>query len=259
MKILVCIKQIPDNDSELVVDPATTSIKFAGRPAYRMNRYDEYAVEMALQFRQVIDRTNVDTVSMGPERVDDVLRRALGMGVDHGIQIRQLSNGRRSPITVASAIAKVIQRHHYDLVLTGALSEDEMNGTTGPMIAALLGWPCATNVVTSIPQVDKSAIRAEREIDGGNHEMLEIPLPAVLTIQTGDRQPRYPRLSMMLRANRYPLQILDNDRMVPATGGEEIVQVDYPSSSRGGVFLSGTLENKVDQLIQVLNQKALLP
>ena len=147
MKILVCIKQIPDNDSELVVDPATMRIKFASRPAYRTNRYDEYAIEMALQIRQIIDHTNVDAATVGKERVDEVLRRALGMGADHGIQIRQHSTDSPRPLAVASAIAEVIRRHQYDLVLTGALSEDEMNGTTGPMIAALLDWPCATNVV----------------------------------------------------------------------------------------------------------------
>ena len=259
MKILVCIKQIPDNDSELVVDPATMRIKFAGRPAYRTNRYDEYAIEMALQIRQAIDHTNVDVLTVGPERVDEVLRRALGMGADHVIQVRQHSTDSLRPLTVASAIAEVIQQRHYDLVLTGALSEDDMNGTTGPMIAALLGWPCATNVVASDPKPDGRTIHIEREIDGGDHEVLEILLPAVLTIQTGDRQPRYPRLSMMLRANLYPLEIIDMDRMVPAAEGEKIVQVDYPASSRGGVFLSGTLEDKAEELIRILNQRALLP
>ena len=259
MKVLVCIKQIPDDDSELVVDPASRRIIFSGQPAYRMNRYDEYAVEMALQYGQIIDHTRVEAISVGPERVDEVLRRALGMGANHGIQVRQQSTADRRPLAVATALADVIQRHHYDLVLTGALSEDEMNGTTGPMIAGLLGWPCATNVIASEPRPDEPTIQVEREIDGGDREILEVELPAVLTVQTGDRQPRYPRLSMMLRANGYPLEIFNLDRMAPATTEEKIIRMDYPTSSRGGVFLSGTLENKADELIRILSQRTLLP
>ena len=83
MKILVCIKQVPDNDNELVVDSSSGRIRFAGRPAYKMNRYDEYAVESALQIRQAAAPIKVDAVSVGPERVDEVLRRSLGMGIVH--------------------------------------------------------------------------------------------------------------------------------------------------------------------------------
>jgi electron transfer flavoprotein beta subunit len=250
---------VPDNDSELVVDTSTGRIGFAGRPVYKMNRYDEYATEAALQIRQGVDQTTVDAVSVGPERVDDVLKRALGMGVDHGIMIHQHSADPHGPLSVATAIARMVQRSRYDLILTGALSEDEMNGTTGPMIAAHLDWSCAVNVLSLNPVPKKSVIRAERETDGGDRELLDIPLPAVLTIQTGTRQPRYPRLSMMLRANRYPLDILDMKTLDPATANERIIKMDYPGSSRNGVFLSGSLENKSEKLIQLLRQKALLP
>lgn len=259
MKILVCVKQVPDNENELVVDPLTGRIQFAGRPVYKMNRYDEYAVETALQIRQAINQTQVAAVSVGPKRADEVLRRTLGMGADHGILIQQHSDDRRGPLAIAAAIARLIQRDNYDLVLTGALSEDEMNGTTGPMIAARLDWPCATNAVTSEPVPDENVIRVEREIDGGDRELLEIRLPAVLTVQTGARQPRYPRLSMMLRANHYPLDILDIKTMAPATDCERIVKTAYPANSRSGVFLSGSLENKAGELIRLLEQKALLP
>ncbi len=258
MRILVCIKQVPDNDNELVIDRAAGKVAFAGRPAYKMNRYDEYAVETALQIRDAMDQSKVDAVSMGPEHVDEVLRRALGMGIDHGIQIKQGAVENLRPLIIASTIALLVKNADYDLILTGAISEDDMNGTTGPMIAAQLDWPCATNVVTVEPLPDKGVVHAESEIDGGSRELLEISLPAVLTIQASAQQPRYPRLSMMLRANRYPLEFLDMPAMVSTADHERVVNLAYPASSRSGTFLSGSLEDKADELIRLLKKKAIL-
>jgi electron transfer flavoprotein beta subunit len=259
MKILVCIKQVPDSDHELVIHPSTGEIGFAGRPAYKMNRYDEYAAETALQIREKVDQTTVDAVSVGPESAAEVLKRTLGMGADHGILIQQSAAEAPRPLAVAAAIARLVERDVYDLVITGALSEDEMNGTTGSMIAACLGWPCATNVVTTIPQADGSAVGAEREVDGGARELLEIPMPAVLTVQTSASQPRYPSLSMMLRANRHRLDIHHLEAMATEPACERTVKIDYPVGSRSGVRLSGSTETKAAELIQFLRKKGLLP
>jgi electron transfer flavoprotein beta subunit len=259
MKILVCIKQVPDSDFELVIDPSAGGIGFAGRPAFKMNRYDEYAAETALQIRQTVAQTTVAAVSVGPAEAAEVLKRTLGMGADHGILIQPATAEGPRPLTVAAAIAGLVAREGYDLVIAGALSEDEMNGTTGSMIAAKLGWPCATHVVTTNPKAGGSAVCVEREVDGGERELLEIPLPAVLTVQTGASRPRYPSLSMMLRANRYRLDQYDIETLAPETACERTVQIDHPAGLRSGVFLSGTTESKADELVQIFRTRGLLP
>lgn len=258
MKILVCTKQVPDSDAELVIDSATDRVCFAGRPAYKMNRYDAFAVEAALQIRQETAGGSVAAVSVGPQDSADVVRRALGMGVDHGILLEHRSDEHPGPGRTAATIANLIKRDRYDLVLTGTLSEDEMNGTVGSMIAAHLDWPCATNVVASKISKGNQSVQVESEIEGGQHEQLEVPLPAVLTIQSGISPPRYPKLSLMLRANQYPLDIIDIRTMGPSSRRQRLVKMDYPAGTRNSVYLSGSLEDKTEKLIQLLKRKAFL-
>ena len=132
-----------------------------------MSRYDSFAVEAALQIRQDTVGASVAAVSVGPQDSADVVRRALGMGADHGIVLEHRSAEHPGPGAVAAAIANLIKRDRYELVLTGALSEDEMNATVGSMIAAHLDWPCATNVVASkFSKADRS-VQVESEIEGG--------------------------------------------------------------------------------------------
>lgn len=259
MQILVCIKQVPDSDAELVIDSATERVCFAGRPAYKMNRYDEFAIETALQICQETSGATVTAVSVGSQHSSDVVRRALGMGVDHGILIEHRSGGRPAPGTIAAAIANLIDRNKYDLVLTGALSEDEMNGIVGPMIAAHLDWPCATNVLASKKSDENQLIRVESEIEGGQRDLLEVALPAVLTIQSGNNPPRYPKLSLMLKANQYQLEVIDMRVLGPSAGREQTVKVEYPESTRNSIYISGSLENKIEKLIRLFKKKAFLP
>lgn len=258
MKIIVCVKQVPDSDTELIVDSATNQVRFAGRSAFKMNRYDEFAVETALRLQQHIEGAAVAAVSVGTRESADVVRRALGMGADHGILLTHRSEELPGQNAIAAAIAGLVKRDKYDLVLTGALSEDQMNATVGPMIAAHLKWPCAPNVVASKFSSDCRAVRVESEVEGGRRDLLEVKLPAVLTIQSGIHQPRYPKLSLMLRANQYPLDVIDMRATGPPAPREREVKIEYPSSARNGIYLCGALENQVEELIQFLKRNALL-
>ena len=254
MRILVCIKQVPDTDSELVIDPATRRIQFAGRAAYRINRYDEFALEEALLIRQTLPQSTVTAISVGPNRAADALRRAVGMGADRGLLLHR-SEAAGGPAEVAAGISAHIRSEGFDLVLAGAMSEDEMNAAVGPMLAGHLGWPWTTNVVAQRIDPLQHCIRVEREIEGGGRELLELPLPAVLTVQSGINRPRYTSLSNMLRANRPPMEMIPMDAGEHAAGRTRVVAADYPANTRNGVFLSGSLQDKAAQLARLLRQR----
>ncbi len=137
MKLLVCVKQIPDPDAPVCVNADGRWVEIDGG-AFVMNRFDCFALEEALRIREEIPETRIDVVSVGPERVDAVLRRALGMGADHGIHILTESDGYLSPFATATWIAAHARACHYDLILTGIMSGDDMNGQVGPLVAEML-------------------------------------------------------------------------------------------------------------------------
>jgi len=146
MKILVCVKQVLDGEAPVGVDASGRWFAPEATPIWRMNTFDAFAVEEALRVRERVPDTTIDAISVGP-RVAAVLTRALEMGADAGVHLVTESEGRLSPRAVASAIAAWAGPRNYDLILTGAMSEDVMDAQVGPMLAALLGRPWATAVM----------------------------------------------------------------------------------------------------------------
>jgi electron transfer flavoprotein beta subunit len=165
----------------------------------------------------------------------------------------------RSSFETAAWIAEYARRKRYDLILAGAMSEDNMQGQVGPMIARRLGLPCATAVISEKIAPDKKSIHVEREIEGGNRDTLELQLPAVLTIQSGINTPRYPSLSNLLRANRQSFEKVSASDLAPVASHENLVQITYPEKIRSGDLLEGTDEEKATRFIHLLRERALLP
>jgi len=259
MKILVCVKQVPEPDSPIIIDDNTGWIQAEELSGFRMNRLDEFAIEEAVLIKGVFSDTRIDAVSVGPERVADVIKRSIGMGADTGIHIQTESGGYQSSFEIAALIAAYARDRHYDLILTGAMSEDNMQGQVGPMIAARLDLPWATAVILEKMAPDKQRIYVEREIEGGHRDACELRLPAVLTIQSGINTPRYPSLSNLLRANRQePAKIQAGD-LAKITAPEALVRMVYPQKTRDGLVLEGSEPEKATQLIRILRERALLP
>ena len=259
MKILVCVKQVPESDSPIIIDESTVWIQTEELTGFRMNRLDEFALEEAVLIKETSSGTRIDAVSVGPERVAEVIKRSIGMGADAGIHIRTESGGYRSSFEIAALIAAYARNRHYDLILTGAMSEDNMQGQVGPMIAGRLALPCATAVILEKIAPDKKWIYVEREIEGGDRDVCELMLPAVLTIQSGINTPRYPSLSNLLRANKQGLATIDAGDLAKITAPEALVQMVYPQKTRDGLVLDGGEAEKAAQLIRILRERALLP
>jgi len=259
MRILVCIKRVPDLETMTFQDPPPQSpaeISFEEAP-WRMNRYDEYAVEVALRLRETRGACRIDALTVGDENVGDVLRRAIGMGVDHGVHIQQAGEMFPSPFAIGELIAAYAREKAYDVILCGVMSEDLMQGAVGPIIGGLLKWPCLTAIHAVSVQKEGRALQCEREVEGGRQEVLEVELPALLTIQSGIHTPRYPALSKLLRANQYPLEVLPAASLATPTHRQRVCAITLPERVRAGVMMEGTAESRARQLAKLLHAKGL--
>jgi electron transfer flavoprotein beta subunit len=255
MKILVCVKQVPETESSIVIDASNKGIQGDLINEWKMNRYDEAAVEEALQIKDAFPDTTIDIISVGPPRSEIAIKRAIGMGADSGIHIVTDNQGYLDPFAVASWIAAFARS--YDLILAGVMSEDAMQGLVGPLIAENLVLPCATAVIYEQLWSEKKGVYIEREIEGGVREQLELNLPAVLTVQTGINRPRYPSLSNLLRANKTELLTVDAAKLEHPAERLEVIRLAYPRKLREGLFLKGSQQEKAEQLLQILDQNFL--
>lgn len=255
--ILVCIKAVPDlaSGEELTVAGGWidgTDISWC------MNHYDAHALEVALTIKDTHADVTVVALSAGPDRVRGTIRRAMAMGADTGIHLAMDTARQSAPNTTALAIARYAGSNGYDLILAGAMSEDDMNGTTGPMIAAALDLPCAVAAVELVPDIPAGKITAACEMEGGMAEIIQLSGPAVVTVQTGRQPPRYPSLSNTLRSRRQPIE-----RIVQAGTDDhppriETLSVSYPEKASTCRVVEGSVREKADTLLRLFNGKGWL-
>ena len=224
---------------------------------FRINSYDEYALEEALLLKERIEKTTVHAVAVGPERVTAVIRRAMEMGADQGMHIRYEKGDQLTPYQVASLIASYARDKQYNVILTGVMADDDMQMQTGQMIAGILEYPHASSVVSH--EIRKgNTIYVERECDARQRQCLEIEMPCVLTLQSRINRPRYPSLSNILRAKQQKIETVDALDLVLPEARETNVRLFPPGIKPKGVFLQGTRSEKAVQLLDILHEKALL-
>ncbi len=228
-----------------------------------MNRFDEFALEEALKIKEKVKKqkqtpvipVSVDVITAGKSNFFKIIRRAFGMGADSGFLI-VLRNEEKAteyipPFNIASLLSAVAAEMKYDLILTGIMSQDMMHGQTGPMLAELLNFPCATGVTKIWFPVKNNFIQVERELENGFIDCLEIKLPALLTIQAGINTPRYPSLSNLLAAEQKTIIIRKETDIFSHRGGvkEFYVSTETPEKTRNGLVLEGDLASRVNQLL----------
>ncbi len=202
MKIIVAIKQVPERDAQVRIDASGKWIEEADIQ-YAMNESDAYALEEALQLKEK-HGGEVVVLSAGPERVGTTIREALAKGADRAIHIDADDLGQRDSLGVARLLAEAIKTEAADLVLTGLQSDDLGLGQTGVILAELLGLPHASLIL----QVEKTeaGLSVKRELENGWFQTIELPLPAVLTIQSGGNKLRYATLMGIKRAKTKELR-----------------------------------------------------
>ena len=261
MKILVCVKQVPDAEERLSIDPGGTWITGRDTTVFRMNRFDEFALEEAMRIKERFSDSvdvSIDSVSVGPERVRSTLKKSLTLGAENGFHLLVKEEGYRSPFDTAALIASFAAGTGYDLILAGVMAEDDMQSLVGSFVAEMLGCPCATAVMYQEIRDDWQRITVEREIEAGRRERLQLNLPAVLTVQSGINSPRYPTLTHVLRAKDQEIVTISAESLAVLQNRERVVSLSYPEMSSTGTFLEGTAQEKARALLQALHGKSFI-
>jgi len=256
MKILVCIKQVPDLESRFRVKEGGTWYE-EGELAFRINEYDEYAIEQAVQLKEQLGgEPEVTVLSIGPERVGESIRKALAMGGDRGVHIRDSEVAGKDPWQIAALIASFARGKGFDLILTGMQSQDRGSGQVGNLVAELLGYPCATTLVGFSYQ--DGAVTARRELEGGTKAVVRFRLPAVATCQLGLNVPRYPTLPNIMKAKRKEIAQLPVGDLPGSERRLATRRLFHPEKKGGAAVLEGELPLLVEQLVDILKTKTAL-
>jgi len=252
MKIVVCIKQVPAKDAPLAITDANwireTDIGF------EMNEPDSYALEEALRLKEK-HTGEVIAVSMGPERVKQTIKEALAKGADRAIHISDDKAYTLDPLGAAKCLAAAIGREKPDLVLTGLQSEDQGFGQTGVLLAEILGLPHATIIM----QIDAqgSGLRVKRELEAGWFQCVELPLPAVLTIQSGINKVRYATLKGIMAAKKKEIATITRESLgVTHEPTQHIERIYVPSKTKKTEFITGTPKEAAAKLLEKLKHEA---
>ncbi|HMG17454.1 MAG TPA: electron transfer flavoprotein subunit beta/FixA family protein [Gemmatimonadales bacterium] len=241
MKIAVCIKRVPDSETRVKIAADGKSLDEAG-VKFVMNPYDEFAVEEGLR------RGEVTVLSLGPAAAQETIRTALAMGADRGILL-QTDKIPADSFEAARILAAELKTASWDLILFGRMAIDDYNHQVGPLVAELLGLPCVTAV--SHLEIEGTQGVAEREIEGGI-EVVEFPLPAVLTADKGLNEPRYPALKGIMAAKKKPLEVKP---VQPGPGSLEVVALMPPPDRKEGKIV-GEGVAAVGELVRLLREEA---
>jgi electron transfer flavoprotein beta subunit len=201
LKILVCMKQVPQKDAPLKLNESGTWIR--EDVSYEVNEPDAFALEEALRQREK-HKGEVVVITSGPARAQQVLREALAKGADRAIHLEDNAFVGLDAFNTAKAFAAAIKDEQFDLIFTGLQSDDYGYAQTGVILAELLGWPHATIIM----QIEKNdgGISVKRELEAGYFQYVDMPLPAVLTIQSGINKLRYATLIGIKQAKNKPVR-----------------------------------------------------
>jgi electron transfer flavoprotein beta subunit len=253
IKILVCAKQVADPESRFTPDAAGLWHAEANL-AFRMNEYDEFAVEEAvLQKEQLGEGSEVTVLSIGPDRVGEMIKKALAMGCDRAVHVRDAASPGKDPWQIASIIAAFARDKGFDLILTGLQSQDRASAQVGAMVAELLGISCVTAVVSL--SVDSASLVAKRELEGGARSVVKLRTPALLTCQLGLNVPRYPTLPNIMKAKKKEILVLPVSELStepPLAGAKRFFA---PAKKGRGLVLEGDLPALVDKVVGLLREK----
>jgi len=252
MKFIVSVKQVPSRDSALKIDGNGAWLDDSDL-TYEMNEPDAYALEEALQLKEKLGG-EVVVVSLGPATVTQTIREALAKGADRAIHV-QTERAPSDALATARLLAKAIAPEAPDFVLTGLQSDDLGFGQTGALLAELLGFPHATIVMEVEPQ--GGAVRVKRELEDGWFQHVTMPLPVVLTIQSGIKRLRYATLMGIKKAKTKEIRVLQASELVAGNvAATDTVHVYLPERSKQLQLLSGDPKQIAHQLVEKLRFEA---
>ena len=237
MKILVAVKRVIDYNVQVRVKEdgtgiVTDNVKMSSNPP------DDNAIEEAVKIKDAGKATEIIAITVGEEKSQETVRKALAVGADRGILIK--TDGIIEPLAVAKALQKIVDKEKPDLVFMGKQAIDDDCNQTGQMLSALLNWPQAT-FASKIKIKDKT-LEVTREVDEGL-ETIEVNLPAIVTCDLRLNEPRYASLPNIMKAKKKPLEILTAaDLGVDTSARVQLIKVEEPPKRKAGIKVSSVTE-----------------
>ena len=258
MKIAVCLKQVPARDSVLRVNEAAGWIQ-ESEIGYEINEPDVYALEEALRLKEVAGaQSEVLVCTLGPARVQQAIKEALAKGADRALHLEDSAFDGLDAHGVARALAAGLGPEKPDLIVTGLQSDDCGYAQTGVILAEMLSLPHAT-IIMEI-QMKDGALKVKRELEGGWFQWIELPLPALLTIQSGINKPRYATLRGIMAAKSKPIRKLTRaslglsaEDLAPK---QKILRLYIPEKRSSTEFLEGSPKEVAAKLVDKLRNEA---
>jgi electron transfer flavoprotein beta subunit len=250
MKIAVCIKQVPTREWQPRLNDTKTWIR-EGDASFEMNEPDAYALEEGLRLKEK-HGGEVVVCAAGPARAAQVIREALARGADRAIHVEHDDLGAADAFSVAGALAEAMREEVFDLVLTGLQSDDQGHAQVGVVLAERLGIAHATIIMDV--QVEGGGLRVKRELEGGWFQWIALPLPALLTIQSGINQLRYATLKGIMAAKKKEVR-----RVAPAAApvaSQQIAALYVPERSKATRMIAGSPAEAAQELVRRLRDEA---
>ncbi len=245
MKIAVCISHVPDTAAKINIGRDGKSIDPTG-VSFVVNPYDEFAIEEALKTKEKFGGETL-AISLGGDASKETLRKALAMGIDNAVLLKDESY--RDSLSVAKALAEEIKNQNAELVFFGKQSVDYDNSITGQLTAELLGYNCISVVVAFT--LDGNKVIAEREIEGGK-EVVETALPAIITAQKGLNDPRYASLKGIMAAKK---KVIEEKIIAAPVNHTELLGMKKPALKQAGKII-GSDASAVPELVRLLREEA---
>ena len=249
MKILVAVKRVIDYNVQIRVKEdgtgvVTDNVKMSSNPP------DDNAIEEAVKIKEAGKATEIIAITVGEEKSQETIRKALAVGADRGILIK--TEGIVEPLAVAKALQKIVEKEKPDLVFMGKQAIDDDCNQTGQMLSALLNWPQAT--FASKIEIKDRTLEVTREIDEGL-ETIEVNLPAIVTCDLRLNEPRYASLPNIMKSKKKPLEILTAaDLGVDTTPRVQQIKVEEPPKRKAGIKVASVAElvNKLKNEAKVI-------
>ena len=246
MKIVACVSHVPDTATRIKVGSDGKTIDPAG-VTYIINPYDEYAVEEALKSKEKLGNGEVVVVTVGSDNSKETIRKALAMGADSGILLKD--DNHRDSFGIAKALAEEIKAVGAQLVFMGKQSVDYDNSIVGQLTAEILDYNCVAVCVKL--EINGDKIIAEREIEGGR-EIVETSLPVIITCQKGLNEPRYASLKGIMAAKK---KTIEEKPAVACSPKSEIIGMHLPAGKQPGRII-GSDATAVPELVRLLKEEA---
>tara|TARA_B100000686_G_scaffold352620_1_gene455268 strand:+ start:367 stop:1158 length:792 start_codon:yes stop_codon:yes gene_type:complete len=259
MNIIVCIKQVLDTGAAIQI--VNGEISSPGSP-FIMNPYDEFAVEEAVRIKTALPDSNITVLSLGPESVKEILKRALAMGADHAVHLSDPLFERLDNFQIAKILATTIQKKPFDLVLCGRQAVDDDMAQVGPALAVLLKIPFVT-IVTKL-KFSENFQNADitRQVEGGTEVRKDFALPFLVSCQKGLNEPRLPSLKGIMAAKKKEIHKisssdldLDSQILDPKKKYLQEVKLSLPPERKKGIILEGSDEERAKQLVTIIREE----